>query len=397
MRVLKIIVSVSLLLSLHILFSCKDSEKPDQVVISGVFDNTKGETVYFEELGIKDLIIRDSCKVSASGEFSFRVKVEDPSFYVIKLSPTNFFTLLLSKGEQIELRGDAMELARTYSVKNSEGSILLWQLDSAKRSIFAQFDSLRGIWQENRNASNNLEIRDHLDSVANQIIKDHKNWLTVFVETHDGSLANLIAVWQTIGQRPMFTLEEDLPVFEKLQKRLIANFPESPHALDLARRVVEHKKILAEKKLTEESLLPGKIIPDIKLPDQELKICSLRDFRGKHVFLYFWSSRTTQCRYDNIELVSLYQRYSPYGFEIFQVGMDTDMDMWKTNIRIDKLKHTQVFGNDQVVKLFNIDTTPRSFMIDTAGIILSKDIGIEELKDQLRQLYPSAPLRHNTR
>jgi hypothetical protein len=393
MRVLKIVGFGFLLLLLQLVFSCKDTEKQNQVVISGSFDNTKGETVYLEELGIKDLIIQDSSKINASGEFTFRFELNDPAFYVIKLSPTNFFTLLVSKGEHIELSGDAMELARTYRVKNSEGSVLLWQLDSAKRSVFKQFDSLRSIWDENRNAPNNLEIRNHLDSVANLIIKEHKNWLLAFISLHDGSLANLIAVWQTIGQRPMFTLEEDLSVFEMIQTNLIAHFQEHPHALDLSRRVVDYKKLLAEKKLTEQSLMPGKIIPDLKLPDPELKIRSLRDYRGKNVFLYFWSSRTTQCRYDNLELVSLYQRYSPYGFEIFQVGLDADMDMWKTNIRIDKLKHPQVFGNDQVAGLFNVDSIPRSFLIDTAGVILFRDISMEELKNQLRRLYPTVGQR----
>jgi peroxiredoxin len=374
--------------ALLVFTSCKNEDNEGLLVIKGKFSNSKGELVYLEELGIKDLVILDSIKVDASGEFEIKIKPNDIGFYVIKVSPTNFFTLLADKGEEIELSGDITQLARSYKVKYSPGSYLVWQLDSAKRNVFTQFDSLKLVFEANRNAVNILEIRNHLDSVANHILSDHKLWLKEFMDDNPASLANLIALWQTVGNRPMFTLENDLEIFENVQRKLSTAYPEHPHSQDLARRVLEYKKLLAEKRLTEKNLNAGNKVPDIKLPDIELRLRSLSELREKIVLLYFWASRNTQSRYENVELVELYRNYHLRGFEIFQVSLDTDIEMWKTNVRIDKLKHIQVYGNEQVKKLFNLETLPRAFLIDTAGVILVKDITVDELKLQLRKLYP---------
>lgn len=375
-----------------IVSSCKDRKDENLVTISGRFSNTKGETIYLEELGIKELTIIDSVKVNAAGEFTFSLSPQTTGFYVIKVSPVNFITLLPEKGENIIVKGDIMELAKTYSISNSPGSSLLWMLDSSKRSIYRQFDSLMVIWNANKE-TNESEIRTQLDSVSSQILRNQKKFLIDFMDSHPTSLANLIAIWQTIGQRPLFTLENDLALFEKVQLRLSSKYPEHPHAQDLTNRILEFKKLMAEKKLTEARLQAGNKIPDLKLPDMELKTRSISDFLGKNVLVYFWTLRSKKCRDDNQELNKLYLKYRAKGFEIYQVSLDNDREFWKINVRVDKLKHTQVLGNEQVRRMFNVEKLPRAFLVDTAGTIVIKDPDIEQIKIQLHTWYPSKAVK----
>lgn len=373
---------------LILVYSCRNGSDEDLIIIRGQLDNSRGETLYLEELGIKDLVAIDSVKLSPEGTFEFRVHGSEPMFYVLKQSSGNFITLLAISGEEMEIEGSIEELARTYRVKNSPGSELLWQMDSAKRTVFDRFDSLVVLWNQNQNAPNNIEIRNHLDSVSTEILKEHKRWLEKKMEDNPTSLSNLVAIWQTIGRRQLFTLEEDEVVFERVQQRLISVYPNHSHAIDLNNRVLEFKKLKAEKVLVEASLDSGKVFPVIKLPDPGMQLRSIDEFRGKNVLVYFWDSRTTQSYFDTKELSELHRRYQPKGFEVYQVSVDPDAKIWQSTLNVYKPTHLQVMGNDQVVRMFNLEKLPRAFLVDTSGVIISKDISMESLSLKLIQMYP---------
>lgn len=118
-----------------------------------------------------------------------------------------------------------------------------------------------------------------------------------------------------------------------------------------------------------------------------LKLSSLK---GKVFLLDFWASWCVPCRVSNKQLVKLYARYKPNGFEILGVSLDDNMKDWKKAIANDKITWLQgidIRGWEAVsAAKWQVDAIPASFLIDKNGNVLAINPEKEELEIKLRVL-----------
>jgi thiol-disulfide isomerase/thioredoxin len=364
----------------------------NEFIISGKLMNTKKDSVYLEELTVKDAIPLDSAVINEDGEFSFKVKPKQIGFYVLRLARNNFVTLLIDKGETVEISGDARQLVKTYNVSGSKGSQQIKEINDHLRINYARVDSLSSVYEGSQGKDNFIKIKEELDSIYLTIFADQKKFASTFIDKNTSSLACLIAIYQQFGKQPVFDVKvkEDFAYFQKLDKAIFAAYPDNPHAQDLHERIAEIKKMDAEKKLAAGKLSEGASAPEIKLKSPEGTQIALSSLKGKFVLVDFWASWCSPCRKENPNLVKIYKKYKAKDFEIYGVSLDRDKDAWKAAIKTDKITWIQVsdllYWDSPLVKLYNVEAVPFSVLIDKEGKIIAKGLTSEELDEKLGEL-----------
>lgn len=108
----------------------------------------------------------------------------------------------------------------------------------------------------------------------------------------------------------------------------------------------------------------------------------------KYTLIEFWASWCAPCRANNPELLKIYAKYHPNGFNIIGVSIDENKSAWLEAVRKDGLiwQHVsdlQSMDTSENTGRFNIVEIPNNFLIDEEGIIVAKDVNPETLRMKL--------------
>jgi len=377
-----------------IILSACNSHKADKnnFVIHGKLTDSKRDSIYLKELTVKNMVSVDSTVINDDGEFYFKVKPKESSFYLLKLKKNNFITLLIESGENVEITGSALLLKTTYTVNGSKGSLLIKELNDHSQINYDKVDSLGKVYTKSKGSPDILKIKASLDSIYKGIFVEQKKYLKNFIDKNTSSLACIIAVYQQFGREYMFNInsKEDFVYFEKLDNALMKAYPDNQHVKDMHERIAEVKKIEEEQALAEAKLSTGAQAPDFTLQTPEGKSVSLSSFKGKNVLLDFWASWCAPCRAMNPKMVKLYKKFKGKNFTILSVSFDRDKDSWTKAITLDNLTWTQVsdlqYWNSPVAKLYAVQAIPYSILIDKEGKIVAKGLHGDSLTDKVAEI-----------
>ena len=142
---------------------------------------------------------------------------------------------------------------------------------------------------------------------------------------------------------------------------------------------------------TEGALRKGQPAPDIALPGPDGQTYRLSSLRGKWVLIDFWASWCRPCRMENPNVVRLYQKYHPKGFEIFGVSLDYQREAWLQAIKQDNLTWMHVSDlkgwQSAAAQLYRINSIPSTVLVDPEGRIAAKGLRGPSLEAKLREIY----------
>ena len=113
--------------------------------------------------------------------------------------------------------------------------------------------------------------------------------------------------------------------------------------------------------------------PDFTLPDPSGKKVSLKDYRGKVVFLNFWATWCESCRDEMPTMNRLYQEFKGKGLVVVAVNVkDKRADALAF---VKKLKITYPIMMDpegEVGLLYGAFGMPATYLIDRKGMVLAR-------------------------
>jgi thiol-disulfide isomerase/thioredoxin len=118
---------------------------------------------------------------------------------------------------------------------------------------------------------------------------------------------------------------------------------------------------------------------EIRLKDLNGKPVSLSDFRGKIVFLNFWTTWCYACRIEMPDMEKLHQKFKNTDFAMVTINLQESVSQVKQFFKDFKLTFTALLDSDGGVGAhFMITAIPTTFILDKKGIIIGKVMGPRE-------------------
>jgi|WetSurMetagenome_2_1015567.scaffolds.fasta_scaffold54880_2 peroxiredoxin len=370
--------------------SCKNNS----VEISGtLMKPAAGRNIYLEELRPDELKRVDSVAVAPDGSFTFKRELKNSSFYLLKLTDSNFLTMLLEPGDNIKMNTYFDSLSYPVSLSGSKTTELMVEYNYILRKSIKKFSTLNGIYMDNLNNPQLPAVVESLDSMAQTYLHEINTYTKSYIDKNITSLVSLVALYQQIAPNVyVMNPAQDLKYFIKVDSSLRVNYPDNALVLSLHEQIGEMSKNIETKSAVTPAAGEGTEAPEISLPTPAGDIVKLSSTRGSVVLLDFWASWCLPCRKENPNLVKAYDRYHKKGFQIFQVSLDKTKEAWVKGIKDDQLdKWVHVsdikYWNSMVVPLYKIESIPTNFLLDKEGRIIASNLRGEQLEKKLSEIF----------
>ena len=240
--------------------------------------------------------------------------------------------------------------------------------------------------RNNRSLRQQSEI-DSLTTALNSLEKEKQEFPLRFINENPDSYYNLSVIDQETNKNNA-NIEDYLSAFENLD----SNIKESAVGIKVKTKL--DNLIDAYKKTAQ--LQIGKIAPNFEAPTPDGNLVSLNDLKGKVTIIDFWAAWCGPCRRENPNVVRVYNKFHDQGLEIIGVSLDgarTQKDpkkSWLDAVEKDRLTWNQVsnlqYFNDPVAKLYNIKSIPATYILDSEGKIVAKNLRGIDLERKVEEL-----------
>jgi cytochrome c biogenesis protein CcmG/thiol:disulfide interchange protein DsbE len=133
-----------------------------------------------------------------------------------------------------------------------------------------------------------------------------------------------------------------------------------------------------------------KAAPEFALKDAQGAPVRMSDYKGKVVLLNFWATWCHGCKLEIPWFMEFEKKYKDGGLEVVGVAMDDDG--WKSvkpYAEEKKMNYAVVTGNEDLGKLYGLDSMPMTVLIDREGRIAATYSGMvdrEKCESEIRML-----------
>jgi peroxiredoxin len=377
------------LLSLSVLIFFVSCEKT--ATVRGKIENADNHLLELS-LNTSPKKIVDTVRLKPSGEFNFKYRFGKniyPVSMLLSLANKPLVSLLLEPDDKARIEIDAKN-TRNYKISGSEGSQLLKELNDYTLAISISIDSLIALLGKQENTPEYELAVEKTNKEMSGIYTKYKRNLVRFIVKNNKSYAAYYALYQTIrGEMPVFGKESDALYFKMIADSLEQKYPHSPYVYRLRddyKNLIQANTI---KNMVENA--ENASFPDISMPDATGTKIALSSLKGKIILLNFWVSSDRASATNNIEMLPLYEKYHAQGFEIYNVSLDENRELWLYTINNQKLPWINVCdfrgAESSAALLYNLSKLPANYLIDRDGEIAGKDLFGQNLENKIKSLF----------
>jgi peroxiredoxin len=362
--------------------------KKEAFQVEGVIAGADGQMMYLENVGISSVSTLDSVKLNASGKFSFKQpRPQYPDFYRFRLN-NQWINFAIDSTETLTFTADAGTFATSYSVEGSANA------KAIKAITLAQLDANQAIGKLRRERENSLIPDTAFNSLILKVATAYKDIARQYIYAAPMSTAAYFALFQKIDGLLFFDLynKDDSKAFGAVATSFDYYYPGSIRAMHLHDLALQSIKIIRQQRIMEnESNVNIEEVSylDISLPNlkgEKIALSGIAD--SKVTLINFTAYQTEWSPALNMDLSTLYEKYSDKGFIIYQVSLDADMHYWM-NVS-SKLPWICVRDPEsvysQVAALYNVRQLPALFLLDKKGNLVKRIDDLNTLDEDVKKL-----------
>lgn len=369
---------------LFLLSACSKSPK---LKIDGEISNADGKMLYFENARIDRIEILDSVKLDENGDFRFKTTLPGaPEFYRLRIDG-QLIQLGADSTATINIKADGRNFGQDYVV---EGSVVCEQIKAlaiSQAKTQANFDSLSALYSRKQLADSAFQKQS--DFSLNQ----HREIAKKIIFENPGSPASYFALFQTIHDYPIFDPyeKEDNRLFSAVATSWQTYYPNSDRGKNMVTLTLQGIKLIRQNRDQSKIVVNEKdklSYFEVKLPNIYDKETALSSLKGKVILLDFTAYQTKFSPARNLKFRDVYSKFASQGFEIYQISLDTDENLWKTgaaNLPWICVRDRSSI-NSKYLKIYNVQDLPTYFLLDRNGNLVARDEMISDLNKEIMKL-----------
>lgn len=155
-------------------------------------------------------------------------------------------------------------------------------------------------------------------------------------------------------------------------------------------RLVQMASVDMERIPTLRKLKSGNPAPEISVVSSKGLRIKLSEYRGKVVLLDFWAAWCMPCRMEMPNVIEVYEKHHPKGFEIIGVSLDSDRGQFESFVKTNAMTWPQIYDgkkwDSEVGRLYGVTSIPATYLIDKQGKIRYHNLRGEQLAPAVERL-----------
>lgn len=369
--------------------SCKKENRTDFVINGKAEGVYNGIRVYLKNIDDQGREVYKDTAIVMNETFTMNGYVEEPGVHFISIDGAQGDAIFMLENSEIgiEVNKENPLDSKVTGSESHEGFVQfqdgMAEIREEGRAIMVHYRQVKMPEESQKRDS----LQKELEKVSIKLIEHPLN----FVKEHKDSYFSLNLIGLE-ANKPKFEVVKFMEAFNNLSTSL----KESTKGKKIKTKLDE----LFEKYQKIAHLEIGKIAPNFEAPTPDGDIVSLNDLKGKVTIIDFWAAWCGPCRRENPNVVRVYDMYHDQGLEIIGVSLDGQSRQqdpkkaWLDAIEKDGLKWNQVshlkYFNDPVAELYNIESIPATYILDTEGKIVAKNLRGKALENKIKELLEKA-------
>lgn len=356
--------------------SCQTDSK--EYVISATIDDVpNGAKVSLKAVAENQTSLIDTTVVE-NGSFTFTGSVNEPDIHIILVQGVQgrLPFILENKELDITMYKDSVGLSK---IEGSKENDVAQNYMKAVSKFRKKTDSLMINLNKARRVNDTVFMKSFRDKRL-AIKNENDSYNLKFLSENQKSLFSMLLLENLLKTKAIKN-SEVLDYFNA--------FPSELQNSSVGKRIKEKIDAIAKTEI-------GVLAPDFTAPNPDGEQITLSEIKGQVTIIDFWAAWCAPCRKENPNLVKLYEKYHNKGLEIIGVSLDGSSrqkdakQSWLDAIEKDGLKWPQVsnlsYFYDPVAKKYNIQAIPATFILDSEGKIIAKNVRGTELEQKISAL-----------
>ena len=366
---------------------CTGCQQKQTFTVQGIVSDADGQTLYLENVGISEVTLLDSAKLSNNGKFEFtQPRPAYPDFYRLRLNK-QLINVAIDSTETISIDADATTFATSYKVEGSENC------KAIKAITLAQLDANQAISRLRKEHDEKQMADTTYARLTTEVADAYKQEALKYIYAAPMSTAAYFALFQQIDGLLFFDLydQTDSRAYGAVATSFDHFYPESPRSKHLYNLALQSIKVIRGQRPIDLDKLEANEISylDVELPDEQGNPVKLSDVaKGHPTIINFTAYQTEWSPALNMEFGSLYTQYAKQGLHIYQISLDADVHFWRnaaSNLPWDCVHDPQTVYS-QVAALYNVKQLPAIFLLDKQSNIVKRLDDPSKLAQEIKSI-----------